>query len=188
MSIRQHIVRTTARTTQTIKDRPAPSVWRRLFTKLRDPDLVIQREGGEAYLLRWHIVPRNNWFNIYLHCFVGYDDETMHCHPWHSVSVLLKGDLNEVTKDETGVNPIKVMRPVWRFVPKFRKASYRHQLKLNGSCDAPVALVLADNIKLIPSNAAWTLFITGPVCRTWGFYREVEGFVAYREYLARKKP
>jgi hypothetical protein len=43
----------------------------------RPPDYII---GGEAdpYLRRWWVIPRNRFFNIYLHHFVRSDDELLH--------------------------------------------------------------------------------------------------------------
>ena len=60
----------------------------------RQPDRVI----NSSYLHRWHILPRNRWCNIYLHRFVGDDDDrALHDHPWWSVSFLLKGAMLEHT-------------------------------------------------------------------------------------------
>src|SRR3546814_8204117 len=41
---------------------------------LRKPDITI---GGEdnPYLRRWYIIPRNRWFNVYLHEFLRDDDD-----------------------------------------------------------------------------------------------------------------
>jgi hypothetical protein len=57
----------------------------------RDPDFII---GGQAnpYLLRWWIIPRNRFFNIYLHRFLRSDDDrALHDHSWCNVSILLDG-------------------------------------------------------------------------------------------------
>jgi hypothetical protein len=102
---------------------------------------------GVGYLERWHIIPRNRFFNIYLHKFSGSDDDrALHDHPWSSVSFLLKGRLREVTNTTSWMG-IRVRR----FVPFFRSAKYAHKLVLLGE------------------KPAWTLFITGPVVREWGF-------------------
>lgn len=64
----------------------------------RKPDLCI---GGEdsPYLKRWWLIPRNRFFNVYLHQFLKDDDDrALHDHPWWSVSFLLKGRLREITK------------------------------------------------------------------------------------------
>jgi hypothetical protein len=112
---------------------------------MRKPNLYI---GGEAnpYLLRWHVIPRNRWFNVYLHKIVRDDDDrALHDHPWWSFSVLLWGRLHEI--DKNGMNLISF--PL--FIFRLRSAQYAHRLELK-------------------SNVAWTLFITGRRIREWGFH------------------
>lgn len=115
---------------------------------MRPPDKII----GTNYLSRWHTIPRNRFFNIYLHRFTGSDDDrALHDHPWHSVSILLKGSLFEIFKGRRtqGWYDARVIRR-WR--PIFRGATFSHRLVLG------------------MSGPAWTLFITGPVVREWGFW------------------
>lgn len=114
---------------------------------------------GENYLERWHIIPRNRFFNIYLHKFSGSDDDrALHCHPWPSFSIRLKGQMLEhrrtilqddgqVVQDMNYGTPIKSR--VRRFM--FRSATYAHRLEL-------------------VTPVAWTLFITGPRIRDWYFW------------------
>lgn len=114
----------------------------------RKPDFLI---GGESdpYLKRWWIVPRNRWFNIYLHHFLRSDDDrALHDHPWWNVSILIDGEYTEHTIAAGGVN----VRNVYRSGNlKFRTAGAAHRVELRtGSC--------------------WTLFITGPIVREWGFH------------------
>lgn len=60
----------------------------------RPPDF----EVGDGYLGRWFIIPRNRWFNVYLHRFTGSDDDrALHDHPWWSLSIMLAGALDEHT-------------------------------------------------------------------------------------------
>lgn len=59
-------------------------------------------DGGERrpYLTRWRVLPRNKWFNIYLHRFIhGDDDRALHDHPWHSASLILDGRYIEHTAE-----------------------------------------------------------------------------------------
>lgn len=105
---------------------------------------------GVNYLTRWFIIPRNRFFNIYLHRFSGSDDDrALHDHPWHSFSIRLRGELKEVYQPKGG--------PYWairtRTPPRFcfRRATFAHRLILVGK------------------KPAWTLFITGPRIREWGF-------------------
>lgn len=108
--------------------------------KLRHPDVVI----GNDYMLRWYVIPKNTYFNIYLHEFRHSDDDrALHDHPWYSLSFLLKGELKE--HSDNGVRFVK------RLLPVFRTAKFAHRLEL-------------------VKGPAWTIFITGPEIREWGFY------------------
>lgn len=65
------------------------------FCPSRDPDFQIGRADGR-YLLRWHIF-KSNWFSIYLHKTLRSDSEiALHDHPWHNVSIVLRGGYVEV--------------------------------------------------------------------------------------------
>jgi hypothetical protein len=109
----------------------------------RKPDVVI----GDSYLQRWHLVPRNRLLNVYLHRFTGSDDDrALHDHPWPSMSLLLRGGMTEHFRTPGGER--------WRTLPwlrpVFRRAEFAHRLALR-------------------HGPAWTLFITGPKVREWGF-------------------
>jgi len=121
--------------------------FRRLADR-RPPDFIV---GGvnDPYLKRWWVIPRNKVFNIYLHHFLRSDDDrALHDHPWWNLSVLLDGEYTEHTIAAGGVNQAVVSK-AGQF--KFRGAKSAHRIELhNGPC--------------------WTLFITGPVLRTWGFH------------------
>lgn len=126
---------------------------RKLIKKLLKPTRVI----GTNYLHRWHLIPHNRFCNIYLHKFIGSDDDrALHDHPWASVSFLLKGELAEVViyqHDDPHVvmcKPLEIVQCVPWLRPVFRRATFAHRLVV---IDGPV----------------WTLFITGPKVREWGF-------------------
>lgn len=125
----------------------------------RPPDRVI----GEGYLARWYVIPRNRILNIYLHKFTGSDDDrALHDHPWHSVSFLLAGRLDEISRGRVGSLEIHHRREAPRFWPVFRKATHAHRLEL---IEGP----------------AWTIFITGPNFRSWGFICQ-QGWRHWREF------
>lgn len=114
----------------------------------------------DPYLLRWWVITRNRWFNIYLHHTLRSDDDrALHDHPWYNISILLKGNLSEVL-------PENKVRKFKRFLPIFRKATDRHRLVLNDK-----------------NNPSWTLFITGPKIREWGFYCP-KGWVHWKDFVA----
>lgn len=127
----------------------------------RPPDFVI---GGQdsPYMLRWWVIPRNRWFNIYLHQVLRSDDDrALHDHPWRNVSVVLKGAYTEIVPDLRAARTphtriaelptLSYVRGRGSFV--FRRATSSHRLVI-GDLATPV----------------WTLFITGRRIREWGFH------------------
>lgn len=126
-----------------------------LLVALNKPDLII----GDRYLLRWYVLPRNKWFNVYLHNILQDDeDRALHDHPWNSISFMLKGSLREVYFNRRMI-PAHLMQNVNlylsrnlrpSFKPVFRSARYAHRLEV--------------------IKPTWTLFITGRKVRDWGFH------------------
>lgn len=116
----------------------------------------------DDYMTRWHLIPRNKVCNVYLHRFCGSDHPVFHDHPWWSVSFLLRGCLFEQWRTAGG--QYKDQRIPWLF-PIFRRAELMHRLDV---CKAPV----------------WTLFVTGPVVRRWGFAGRDGRWVDHEVYLA----
>lgn len=126
----------------------------------RQPDFVI---GGadDPYLERWWVIPRNRWFNIYLHHFLRSDDDrALHDHPWINVSFLLSGTYTEHTIAAGGVNHSGTYSTS---ALRFRRAKTAHRIELtHGPC--------------------WTLFVTGPVVRQWGFHCRL-GWVPWPQFV-----
>ena len=131
------------------------------FTQ-RPPDFVI---GGHErpYLLRWFVIPRNPLFNVYLHEFRRSDDDrALHDHPWlFNASWLLGGGYVEHTIKAGGIM-VRAQRQAGDWKLRFGPAPHRLEL-----------LTVADYVRTQPDNVAelrcWTLFITGPRVRQWGF-------------------
>lgn len=117
------------------------------------------------YLLRWYVIPRNPLFNVYLHKFLRDDDDrALHDHPWWFVSVILRGGYIEHTEFSDGTKVMRcrtslfdVRSPWWRRAVAYRPATWRHR----------VALPHTSTGGRVP---CWTLIITGPRARTWGFW------------------
>ena len=81
--------------------------------------------GGKEnpYLLRWWVIPRNRFFNVYLHKFLRDDDDrALHDHPWLSLSVILKGGYVEHTAKEVR------RREAGSII--FRRAKHAHRIEL----------------------------------------------------------
>lgn len=119
------------------------------------------------FLLRWFIKPKNPKRNYYFHCFCRDDeDRALHDHPWWNISILLWGQYIEVTGvfDKAG-RVIGYRRTMYRAGDlKFRRAGYAHRVELikeyrdvqPGTPPTPIP--------------CYSLFITGPVRRKWGFH------------------
>jgi hypothetical protein len=119
------------------------------ITANRAPDFII---GGadNPYLRRWWLVPRNRFFNVYLHHFMRSDDDrALHDHPWINLSILLDGSYIEHTPRYS------ITRSAGQMAARGARAAHRIELLGNPlGGELPV----------------WTLFLTGPRMRDWGFY------------------
>lgn len=131
----------------------------------KEPDFFI---GGreDPYLIRWWVIPRNKWFNLYLHKIIKSDrDEALHDHPWINCSLLVRGSYDEHTIAAGGVEQVA---PLGEGHLRLRSPSAAHRLVVR------------------EKEPVLTLFFTGPVWRHWGFHcrqgwRHWKDFVGYRD-------
>jgi hypothetical protein len=132
----------------------------------RPPDFIIG-DKGHPYLKRWWVIPRNRRLNIYLHQFLRDDeDRALHDHPWASLSIILWSGYIEHLQNGKTVN-----RRAGQLV--LRKPSTAHRVEL-----------YRDRSRLTPRPIpAWTLFITGPRVREWGFLCP-QGWRHWREFTS----
>ncbi|MGL4575983.1 MAG: hypothetical protein ACRCV9_14455 [Burkholderiaceae bacterium] len=158
----------------------------------REPDVII---GGKdnPYLLRWHILPRNAFVNLYLHMFLRSDDDrALHDHPWLNASLLLSGSYVEHRIRAGGVHTVETLH------------AGAVKLRLSGS--------IAHRIELLPSTSAqrylgmlrisgrtdsawprggeqsfWTLFATALRYREWGFHCK-HGWVHWKDFTSASDP
>jgi hypothetical protein len=115
---------------------------------------------GNPYLRRWYRIPRNRWFNVYVHELLRSDDDrALHDHPWCNVSVILDGSYTEHTIAKGGIHHRAIRRPG---DVVFRLPWAAHRLEVSAPC--------------------WSLFITGPVVRQWGFHCE-RGWVPWQQFV-----
>ena len=116
--------------------------------------------GGGIYLRRTHLLPANNFLNLYLHEWFASDDlNAPHNHPWNSLSVCLRGKLNEMQLHVSEKDGVEIrdtsMRRVKKWTLAFRKANFFHAIDLPEGQEKPPI----------------TLFATGPViCKDWIFW------------------
>ena len=153
----------------------------------RDADFTI---GGRdrPYMLRWWITPwsgghqrepaqRTRWQRIgmvlplphvYLHWILRSDDDrALHDHPWPNASLVLAGSYIEHTIAAGGIHR-RTLRSGGDLV--FRRARAAHRLEIT------------------PGEACWSLFLTGPKLRTWGFHCPERGWVPWREFTDVEDP
>lgn len=131
----------------------------RRYALRRDPDYVI----GDGYLYRWWLIPRNPIFNIYLHKICADDDDrALHDHPWINISILLNGGYWEHLR-----GGVAIRRCEGSVV--FRMPSTAHRLEM------------------INGLPVWSLFITGPRVREWGFLCP-QGWRHWRDFVQPGNP
>lgn len=99
------------------------------------------KEIGEEFT-RFQLV-KTRWFNIYLHRLSAPSwHPECHDHPWSFVAVLLKsGYLERTVKGDKRKYPGMIL---------WRPATFAHNV-------------------ITPYGVSWSLIITGPVARKWGF-------------------
>jgi hypothetical protein len=137
----------------------------------RAPDFII---GGEddPYLRRWWVIPRNRFFNIYLHHFMRSDDDrALHDHPWVNLSVLLT---NEYIEHMPG--GLEKIRRAGDMVLRWPSAAHRVEL---------FEARYVDGTPDWRDDPVWTLFITGPRVRQWGFLCP-QGWRHWKDFTAGK--
>lgn len=147
----------------------------------RPPDYVIGGDGN-PYLKRWWVIPRNPVFNVYLHHFLRSDDDrALHDHPWANLSILLKGRYIEhmpvrlVDGSYDYLTSRQAVRWEGDMVARGPKAAHRIELFRGIVTDRH-----GPHMAEVP---VWTLFITGPRIRQWGFWCP-QGWRHWREFTA----
>jgi hypothetical protein len=116
---------------------------------------------GTLWMDRLRLV-QTPWFGVYLHRIHTTDiDPDPHDHPWWFASRVLAGGYTETVFAEDGTCRVRRHdRGSWHKMP----------------------ITSAHRITDV-RGLLWTLVITGPKVRTWGFWAD-EGFVPWDRYLA----
>lgn len=189
------------------------AMWRRLEPIThRVPDEIIGHKARwraanpsgapvkRPFLLRWYVDgEKHRWGNCYLHQFIRNDeDRALHDHPWWNLSILLGGQYIEHTIEPGGVHRRQLYRAG---DTKLRSPNTAHRVELTAEWKvvgedwiAPDCLagfpVWAPNLptwcESDPTKCpSWSLFITGPVQRKWGFHCPDTGWRSNREFSAK---
>lgn len=149
----------------------------------RPPDFCV---GGREnpYLRRWWMIPRNPLFNVYLHQFLRDDDDrALHDHPWAWWSLVLDGAYVEHTIAAGGIHYVH-LRGVgsvkWSGPRRAHRVSLLPQDARVETRGSELWLVSEMNAR----RPCWTLFLTGPRVREWGFHCPHAGWVHWRDFVA----
>lgn len=134
--------------------------------------------GGSAdpYMRRRYVIPRNRVFNVYAHEIRRDDDDrALHDHPWINLSIVLRGGYREImfTRAPRPGEPLPPTIERWRKpgAVVFRRGRTAHRLALlRDELDRPIP--------------CWSLFLTGPVQRSWGFWCPRGRWVPWRQFTA----
>ncbi len=107
-----------------------------------------------VYMRRWYI--ETPWFSIRLHHWLtGDDTRAHHDHPWDFLTLVLFGGYTDCSADKAERMTLGRLA--------FRRATHRHTVKVDpGGC--------------------WTLLLTGPKLRYWGFWVK-DKFVKANKYF-----
>lgn len=154
-------------------------LWRQILRCLipfREPDFIIGTKE-QPYMLRWWVIPRNRWLNVYLHKIVRDDDDrALHDHPWRTVSLYLKGRVRETCQ-----YPLRPEAEWEQGIPAERE--WFGEIR---ELSAPNLVYRSQHfrhrLELIDGKPCWTLFFTGPKLREWGFWCP-KGFVVWTEFV-----
>ena len=145
-----------------------------------EPHFVIG-PAEEPYLLRRYVIPRNRFANVYLHKFMRSDDDrALHDHPWYWCSIVLKGGYWEHRPDKL------INAQSWRRAGTvaFRPPEALHRVELERDTRYPYT---DDYYNRISEKPCWTLFITGPKRREWGFQCR-KAWVPWQEFTSASSP
>ena len=145
------------------------------WARNRQPDFVI---GGHErpYLRRHWLLPRNRFFNVYVHEFLRSDDDrALHDHPWlFNASWIIDGNYIEWVPG----SGCSYEHPEFKFLRsgdfKFRWGNAPHRVQLHSS--PPQG-----------ERPCWTVFITGPRVRQWGFFCP-QGWMHWERFTAADDP
>jgi hypothetical protein len=95
-----------------------------------------------VYVRRWYL--ETPFFTVRLHHWLHSDDTRhFHDHPWWFITMVLKGSYVDLSPEK---NELMIPGRI-----RFRPANHRHSVKVG-------------------SGGAWTILLTGPKVRRWGFW------------------
>jgi hypothetical protein len=119
----------------------------RMLDRLFERFDIGRGDSNGEYMTRWMILGKRQGLSRYrvmLHRFRRSDLDVFHDHPWRFISIILAGGYHERTPKGC------VWYPAGSVL--FRPATWRHRVEIEEGA------------------TAWSLVITGPKQREWGFH------------------
>lgn len=129
----------------------------------------IRGKDGSLYMDRWYILYFARLFSIRLHHICRPDmDRWPHDHPWRFVSIILRGGYyEEICKANQFKNHGKDWIP--HHTRRIRRFNHKSSTDLHRI------------IKFMRPEGSWTLVVTGPERREWGFMTS-DGWISRRVF------
>lgn len=116
------------------------------------PLVLLDEDNGREFLRRYRIV-QTPWVSVFVHRMQVPDPGSdLHDHPWAFGSLILAGGYDEVTASIRDAKHGQKIR---------RRARWTWALTRIDECHTIVSLA---------RSPTWTLVVTGPTRRRWGFY------------------
>lgn len=134
---------------------------------------ILTPDESQVYLRRWYLMRFPKLFSLRLHHILLPDtDRHPHDHPWPFVSIILRGGYDEVWSE--GADEFRrTYKHLWSWsTAKVRKTVRR--ISHHNSTDL-------HQIVRFHRGSTWSLFITGPEKRVWGFQTE-DGWMDWKRY------
>jgi hypothetical protein len=141
---------------------------------------AVDNDGRDTgpYLIRWAIT--TPFFGIKLHHILRSDeDRDLHDHPWSFLSLILRGGYWEHQAIDPAEDPRHDLRYMNRS-PLTYRVWYGPGSILWRPAPSP------HRLELPAGRSAWSLVITGPKQREWGF-RTICGWIPWTEYWRVKR-
>lgn len=113
-----------------------------------------------VYNRRWYF--ECSWFSLRLHHWLHSDDSrAFHDHPFNFWTFVLKGSYEDITPEGVELMPAGTLC--------YRKAEHRHW------------------VKILP-DGCWTILLTGPKIRKWGFWTGNTRWRKSNKYFYKRGP
>lgn len=133
---------------------------------------ILTPDGSQVYLRRWYLIRFAKLFSIRLHHILLPDtDRDPHDHPWPFVSIIVRGGYNEVWSPAMPD-------------PSRRSALWHHYALTHEKVVRRISHHRSTDLHQIQRfhrGSTWSLFITGPEKRVWGF-QTPDGWMTWKDY------